>query len=265
MPELAEVEFYRKQWNLGLNQSIQSIHINSERRIFREGNPQLAAQRLPSSILKESQCSGKWMLFKFQPTSWLGIHLGMTGTLSTAAADYSPLKHDHLVLYQKKQSLIFSDPRLFGRIRFEQTHDAPLWWLQLAPSLISPEVKLKDISAFLKNHARSPIKAALLMQKRFPGIGNWMADEILWRASIHPRRLAGSLSPLEEKILWKETLTVVRNALKVIGNDWSDPPNSWLFNHRWKDGGLCPATVSALLRETIGGRTTCWSPGRQKI
>jgi formamidopyrimidine-DNA glycosylase len=40
-------------------------------------------------------------------------------------------------------------------------------------------------------------------------------------------------------------------------------PDSWLFNHRWENGGLCPKTGVPLVREEIGGRTTCWSPGRQ--
>ncbi|NJK91109.1 MAG: Fpg/Nei family DNA glycosylase, partial [Blastochloris sp.] len=88
---------------------------------------------------------------------------------------------------------------------------------------------------------------------------------ILWRASLHPRRSAGSLTPREIKTLWKHTQKVIRDALRVIGHDWSDPPNSWLFNHRWKDGGLCPKTKTPLIRETIAGRTTCWSPGRQAL
>jgi hypothetical protein len=33
-----------------------------------------------------------------------------------------------------------------------------------------------------------------LVQERFPGVGNWMADEILWRACIHPSKRCGQLS-----------------------------------------------------------------------
>jgi len=42
-------------------------------------------------------------------------------------------------------------------------------------------------------------------------------------------------------------------------------PDTWLFNHRWAGGGRCPRTGVPLVREEIGGRTTCWSPGRQKM
>jgi formamidopyrimidine-DNA glycosylase len=107
------------------------------------------------------------------------------------------------------------------------------------------------------------------MQERFPGIGNWMADEILWRGGIHPKRLAGSLTPAEIKTLHQETRWVAAHALKLLGaaktSVLPDPPKTWLFPHRWEDGGKCPKTGASLVREGIGGRTTCWSPGRQKL
>ena len=111
------------------------------------------------------------------------------------------------------------------------------------------------------------------MQERFPGIGNWMADEILWRAAIHPRRLAGSLSVAETRGLYRECRKVCRRALETIaGKGRRAPPSlnahiprTWLFWHRWEDGGRCPRSKKLLVREEIGGRTTCWSPGRQKM
>jgi formamidopyrimidine-DNA glycosylase len=113
----------------------------------------------------------------------------------------------------------------------------------------------------------------LLMQERFPGVGNWMADEILWRAALHPARLAGSLTPREMQALWRECRRVCRLALDTIagrGNHLPrdlnvNIPHTWLFWHRWEDGGRCPLTGRPLMREAIGGRTTCWSPARQKL
>lgn len=264
MPELAEVEFYRNEWSAGLNQPVLKVYLHAKKRIFRGTSTDLLARSLPKTIYKNSVCSGKWMLFNFKPSSWLGVHLGMTGSLSVGSPLYQPLKHDHLVLYQKKQCLIFTDPRLFGRINFERNTKVPLWWQALAPSILSTEFTKKGMNEFLKKRARSPIKAVLLMQERFPGIGNWMADEILWRAKINPRRTSMSLDESELECLWKQLRHVCRDALRVIGTDWSEPPNSWLFNHRWKAGGLCPLTGCKLVRETIGGRTTCWSPKHQK-
>ncbi|NJK90470.1 MAG: Fpg/Nei family DNA glycosylase, partial [Blastochloris sp.] len=194
MPELAEVEFYRKQWNPGLGQRILDVHLHADRRIFKKTQTDLLKEKLSRTRLLQSFCSGKWMLFQFQPSAWLGIHLGMTGSLSVQPPDFKPGPHDHLVLAQSKHSLVFSDPRLFGQIRFHPSSSPPDWWQQLPPSLLDPKLSENDLAAFLRRRARSPLKAVLLMQERFPGIGNWMADEILWQARIRPDCPAGRIT-----------------------------------------------------------------------
>jgi formamidopyrimidine-DNA glycosylase len=189
----------------------------------------------------------------------------MTGKLRIEPPGFDPAKHDHLVLRQAKQTLIFEDARLFGRVLFAESPCAPDWWTKLPPELLSTAFTVKDLDFFLQRRARAPIKAVLLMQERFPGIGNWMADEILWRAAIHPRQPAGSLDAARITRLYREIRTVCREAMRIIGKDFSDPPDSWLFNHRWKKGGTCPRTGAKLQHATIGGRTACWSPARQKL
>jgi formamidopyrimidine-DNA glycosylase len=154
---------------------------------------------------------------------------------------------------------------MFGQVRFTRGGTAPEWWTRIPPALTSDAFGLAELTAFLQQRRRAPIKAVLLMQERFPGIGNWMADEILWRAAIHPRQPAGSLSAAEQRTLYREVRWVCRRALETIGETFDDPPRSWLFPHRWRDGGVCPRTRTPLSRDTIGGRTTCWSPARQRL
>jgi formamidopyrimidine-DNA glycosylase len=268
MPELAEVDYYRKRWNPGLGHRIEKVLIHPKARIFRGTDTARLVDALTGATLERSESRGKQMLFVAKKKSdheWLGVHLGMTGELRVEPHTYEPTKHDHLVLRQAKHSLVFEDPRLFGRILFSEGKEAPSWWAKLPPDLLSVKFTKEDLADFLKRRSRAPIKAVLLMQERFPGIGNWMADEILWRAAIHPRQLAGDLGPAQTTALYREIRTVCREAMRVIGKDWSDPPDSWLFNHRWKKGGTCPRTGAKLQHTTIGGRTTCWSPARQKL
>ncbi len=273
MPEFAEVEFYRKQWTAGLGRRVRAVRMHPRARVFRDCAPGDLARRLPGSILLSSAAAAKQLLFRFSGDCWLGIHLGMSGELRRAAAGYVPQKHDHFVLVQRDHCLVFTDPRMFGRIDFAADPAPPGWWTNLAPPILSPAFTAEAVAAFLRRRSQTPIKAALLMQERFPGIGNWMADEILWRAAIHPRRPAGGLSPAETRSLWRECRRLCRLALQTIAGRGDDVPqslnsrvpDSWLFNHRWQDGGRCPRTGVRLVREQIGGRTTCWSPGRQKM
>lgn len=274
MPELAEVEFFRKRWHLaGVGQSVSGIDIHPQAKVFRGTDVALLARQLKGQRFESSETAAKQMLFRFGKENWLGIHLGMSGELRVEPVHYPAGKHDHLVIHLKKHSLVLNDPRMFGRIQFHHGPKPPAWWTTIAPAILSDSFTRQAVEDFLRRRKKAPIKAVLLMQQRFPGVGNWMADEILWRAAIHPRQPAGSLTEDEVSRLWNECRHVCRLALDTIAGKGerlpadlnSDIPQNWLFHHRWEQGGRCPLTGVLLERAEIGGRTTCWSPARQKL
>ena len=260
MPELAEVEYYRKQWDLGLRRRVEAVQLHARKRIFRGTDTRALGREITGSRLVDSKARGKQMLFRFSGGSWLGLHLGMSGTLRTERAGFRPETHDHLVLQQAKHALVFRDPRQFGRVRFHHGNDTPDWWNEATPEINSSAFNAHYVSAILERHRRAPIKAVLLLQSGFPGIGNWMADEILWRAGIAPSTRSGELNPQQRTALRRATRFVSRESLRVIGSDNNDLPRTWLIHHRWKAGGICPRDGATLSRATIGGRTTAWCP-----
>jgi formamidopyrimidine-DNA glycosylase len=272
MPELAEVEFFRKRWSAGHGARVLAVRLHEGKKIFRGCDTAQLQRRLTGTTLRHSETAAKQMLFHFSGDSWVGVHLGMSGETRVEPPDYVASKHDHFILVQKERQLVLNDPRMFGRVQFHHGKTAPAWWTRIAPPILAPEFTVEAVGTFLRRRARAPIKAVLLMQERFPGIGNWMADEILWRAAIHPRQKAGELGPAQVRALHRECRRVCRQALDTIaGRGNTLPPDlnvhipkSWLFTHRWRPGGKCPRTGRPLAHATIGGRTTCWSPARQK-
>src|SRR5262245_15590976 len=180
MPELAEVEFFRRKWSAGRGQVVRRVDLHPGKRPFRGTDTTALRRWLKGRRLIESETHGKRMLFRFSGESWLGIHLGMTGELRVEPPGFRAGPHDHLVLRQKHHTLVFSDPRQFGRIRFHRGIEPPAWWRDLPPALTSSAFTLPRMRDYLARHARAPIKAVLLAQAGFPGVGNWMADEILW-------------------------------------------------------------------------------------
>lgn len=258
MPELAEVEYFRKRWGAGLGEKVVAVQLHRTKRVFRGTDVRALARRVAGRALQNSVARGKQMLFRFADDNWLGIHLGMTGHLRVEEAGFRAGKHDHLVIQQKKRSLVFRDARQFGRVRFHHGKEAPEWWQSSSPEIHSSAFSKAIFTNFVRRHARAPIKAVLLLQAGFPGVGNWMADEILWRARVSPRTPAGKLTEKELAALWRTTRFVARTALQTIGNDFSDPPKGWLLHDRWKAGGKCPRDGTTLRRATIGGRTTAW-------
>lgn len=257
MPELAEVEFYRKAWDAGLGAKVESVALHVRKRIFRGSNTRELRQHLTGSRFIESTARGKQMLLRFSGENWLGLHLGMSGTLRVEPAEFRPEKHDHLLLRQGRRTLVFCDPRLFGRVRFHHGKATPSWW-STAPEIASDKFSAKYVAEFLRRHTRAPIKAVLLLQHGFPGVGNWMADEILWRAKVAPAKRTGALTSTQVRALRRATRFVSSEAMRIIGRDFSDPPRSWLIHERWKASGICPRHKTPLTRATIGGRTTAW-------
>jgi formamidopyrimidine-DNA glycosylase len=290
MPELAEVEFYRRRWwEAAANQAVRAAAANPRSRVYRSlakefsGGAVKLAKILPGAQLTDSRAHGKQMAFVLKlgngreaQSLWLGIHLGMSGELRVEPPAYLSQKHDALVLRFARCALVFNDPRQFGRVRaWLGAGGASAPWLRKLPAeILAPEFTAEWVRGVLQRHARAPLKAVLLDQRYFFGIGNWMADEILWRAALHPALPSGrAADPASAKKLHRTVQKVARDALRVIAGQGAELPrdlnehipNGWLFNHRWADGGRCPKTQKPLRRAEIGGRTTCWSPARQKL
>lgn len=264
MPELAEVEYFRRQWDAGLGEPIVALAGNFHKSVYRDCEAARLRKALPGSILRSSERKGKQMLFRVDQTAWLGLHLGMTGELSVRAAGSMPGPHDHFVLHQRDGQLVFRDYRTFGRVLFAEGEQAPEWWANRPPEVLDDAFTPTRLREYLKRHPNAPLKALLLDQAMFPGIGNWLADEILWRARIFPALVPQDLSMAKQRELFRQIKSVCAEALEMIGEDIDAEPEHWLYPHRWRDGGSCPATGEPLIREKIGGRTTCYSPRLQK-
>jgi formamidopyrimidine-DNA glycosylase len=101
------------------------------------------------------------------------------------------------------------------------------------------------------------LKARLLDQARVAGLGNLLVDEILWRAALSPERPSGSLDPDEVSGLARVVRATLRQLLRRGGSHLGD-----LMAER-RLGGHCPRDGTALVRQTVGGRTTWWCPGHQ--
>lgn len=260
MPELAEVEYYRRCWQPARGRRIVAVEGNPGARVFRDTS--LAAVRglVEGHALRASRRHGKQLYFRFGADRWIRIRLGMTGALDRlGGADVADFRHAHLRLRHAGGWLVFRDPRMFGSVQPSGRGVDPHAWASLPPTPEDEGFTVRHLERQLERRAGSPLKAVLLDQAIFPGIGNWMADEILWRMHVHPATPCGEVLDRVGD-LRRRTRFVARGALRVIAPDWGDLPETWLMNHRWRDGGVCPRCRGALTRGPVAGRTTCWCP-----
>jgi formamidopyrimidine-DNA glycosylase len=281
MPELPEVETVCRVIRRALQgERITQVEVARDALVFGGASPKAIEKALLGRTLEAVGRRGKFfwlMLDGGGPT--LFAHLGMSGWVREVGFEgtrlhghgKAPFDDEHgrprfLKLGIAAGSgcgIVLTDPRRLGRV-----------WLGSAPER-EPRVKRLGPDAFddlpssnellaLFARRKIPIKAVLLDQGALAGIGNWIADEVLYQSRIAPNRSAASLSAVEVAGLRRAIVSVLARAVKV-GADHKHFPKSWLFEHRW--GGSRGAQRIAgqlIVREEIGGRTTAWVPTRQK-
>jgi formamidopyrimidine-DNA glycosylase len=202
----------------------------------------------------EPRRHGKWLIATTSGPTVL-MHFGMTGALRWAAPGASAGRFDRVSFVTPEGELRFEDMRKLQGITLARGDDEVRGVIgRLGPDALS--VPPADFARLLKGR-RGAIKAVLINQKIIAGLGNLLADEILWRARINPFRSARDLSDAEQRVLHTEMRRVLRASLTASR---VPPRGSWLTGVRDRPGARCPRCGTPLSRGTVAGRTTVWCP-----
>jgi formamidopyrimidine-DNA glycosylase len=196
----------------------------------------------------------------------LGIHLGMSGKIVIADADGTESDGgdywergrqpgDHrftrfALSFADGGRMLLVDPRRLGRVRL----DPPVEKLGPDARTITPAQFRSVIT-----RGDAPVKARLLDQHALAGVGNLLADEILWLARTNPARSTTELSAPDVDRLLRGLRRAVRTAIEAGGvHALSVVPYR-------KAGALCPRDGAPMARGTVGGRTTWWCSREQAV
>jgi formamidopyrimidine-DNA glycosylase len=247
VPELPEAERARLQIEKVLGREIAAVD-DRDSYVCRPHAPGEIAAALVGRRLVAAHRRGKFLWAETDDNGpELGLHLGMSGRI---VLDEEPVGWDRFALeFADGTRMALRDKRRLGRALIEPDF-----------SHVGPDAAEVSRAEFRTRIGRgsAPLKARLLDQKAIAGVGNLLADEILWRARLSPRRPTGSLSDEELDRLRRELRAAVRSAIRRGGAHTGD-----LIAHRER-GGHCPRCGAELERATIGGRTTYWCPVEQR-
>lgn len=166
----------------------------------------------------------------------------------------------------------FTDARRFGRIRLVNCPGEDI--RKHSPLKENGPDPVVDLDVFTETYLKGkmrarhvPIKAFLLDQTMISGIGNWVADETLYQAKLHPEQYCDEFGDAEVAKLFESIRYVCQLAVDKLG-DSDQFPEHWLFNHRWGKGGKGSVAKlpngEKLAFLTVGGRTSCYAPAVQK-
>jgi formamidopyrimidine-DNA glycosylase len=265
MPELPDVESARRRAERALRgRRIERVATVDDPIVYAGVSPRRFARALRGRLVLAVRRKGKHLWMELDARPWPLFHFGMTGSfeLYTRAAD-RPRFWKVELLMEDGTRLAMPDARRFGRLRLqhEPESEPPIGELGFDPFFgLPPSAELHAALA----RRKAPIKAVLLDQSLFAGVGNWIADEVLYQARLRPDRRADALRPEETSRLRSCLLAIVKRAVGVDA-DSDRFPRGWLFHHRWgRDATARTAKGERITHDTIGGRTTAWVPSRQR-
>jgi len=265
VPELPEVENARRLIaDKALYRRIADVDDN-DAFVGRPHFPGEMRDALAGRMLTAARRRGKTMwLETSEEGPDLGIHLGMSGRIIVTSGDGQvseggdPWRRDaqprktewdrFALRFADGGSLVLFDKRRLGRVRLNPDIDA------LGPD--AAEVTPAEFRDLITRGSVA-VKARLLDQSRIAGVGNLLADEILWQARVHPATRTDRLRRQDADRLYHAVKAVIDSATAQGGAHAGE-----VIAAR-RPGGTCPRCGAEMVHGTVGGRSTWWCSREQ--
>lgn len=273
MPELPEVETVVRGLQLSLpGRAVTEVRFGKTDFV---DNVSAIAESLPGSRVSGVTRMGKFICVKLdrdslpsrsRPRANLIIHLGMTGKLTVTQASDTVAPHTHVFFaLDDGRELRYTDIRRFGRMVLVPEAELAKFASELGKEPL--EISAAEFCALL-GPRRARLKALLLDQSVLRGIGNIYADESLYRARLHPARLAERVSRSQLLTLHKAIREVLSDAIRHRGSSISDYVDSsgnrgeFQLRHRvyQRAGKPCFRCKSRIRRIIVAGRSSHYCP-----
>ena len=276
MPELPEVETVVRGLRLSLpGRNI--VEVRFGKTDFVE-DPAAIAERLPGMRIADVTRLGKFICIGLvagtpdavlaSPPSQLYfiIHLGMTGQLTVIRSGESIVPHTHgFFVLDDGRELRYTDIRRFGRMLLVPQSGLEDFTGHLGKEPL--EISAEEFCRYLGSR-RARVKALLLDQRVLRGIGNIYADESLFRARLHPARIAENLTKKQLLALHRTVRQVLEEAIRSRGSSISDYVDSegnsgnFQLRHRvyQRDGKPCFRCKAKIRRVIVAGRSSHFCP-----
>lgn len=279
MPELPEVETVCRVMRKALvGRKVKCVEVAPDD-IVVKGPPEAIRTALEGQTVTGIGRKGKYWWIELDEKPWVFGHLGMAGWIREIGAPTGrirehgklPLDDENgrpkflkmLIETEDGHRVVFTDGRRLGRLWLSESPETDSRVKALGFDCLDDIPPAKELHALLVRR-KAPLKAILLDQSVFAGVGNWVADEVLYHARLNPKRTGDTLKLAEVKRL-REALHMVMHVAVDARADAEKYPADWLFSSRWGGKkGRTEINGQKIVRETVGGRTTAWVPKLQK-
>ncbi len=263
MPELPEVESYKKYFDsTSLNKTVKDVKV-LDKGILSDISSKSFVSKIKGEKFKSTYRHGKYLFAQLSSSKILVMHFGMTGFLKYFKNEDEASKHIRVLFsFSNGFNLAYDCQRKFGKVTFTKSINEFLKKKKLGEDPISKRLSYNKFKEIIIKKSGN-IKAALLDQKTFAGIGNLYSDEILFQANIHPLSVIKHFKEKDFEAVYKSMNEILKKAVKLKA-DFDSYPESWLVLFR-DDDENCPKCNGSIKHKTIGGRTSYFCTKHQKI
>ena len=267
MPELPEVERARRfiEKN-GASKKILEVKTYADPIVFKGVTHTHFAKTLRNRKIEKVHRHGKQLWIELDQAPHPLFHLAMTGKFeSYSDIQERPKYLKAEFLFSDGTRLGFTNARRFGRIQLKDDPRTEPPISKLGPDPVLNFPKIENFRTDLAKR-KGNIKGLLLNQSFIAGIGNWIADEILYQSKISPNRTIDQLNSKETGTLHRKIKEIIHFAVSKNANAHQFP-NTWMFHQRWRDGrGRSEKREfpHEIRFDKIAGRSTAWVPKIQK-
>jgi formamidopyrimidine-DNA glycosylase len=271
MPELPEVETIRRQLApLVEGKRLQAVEI-LDPRWPRPLSPGELTDAIQGRRVEHLSRRGKYLVWELSGDVRLAQHLRMSGTV-LVDPDPEPV-HTRVRIDlgrargpgRSAHRLVIVDPRRFGtgELLLGSAAAEEFFHERLGLEPFDEAFTAAHLTGLMRGR-RAPIKALLLDQKLIAGVGNIYADEALFRARIHPRREAGSLTGPQYARLREGIVEVLSAGIEARGatiDDFRHVDGVYgAFQHQFlvhlREGQRCDVCGREIVKMVVAGRGT---------
>ncbi|MDB5186711.1 MAG: mutM [Candidatus Saccharibacteria bacterium] len=279
MPELPEVETVRRGLqSLIIGRTIKKVNHDTEKGF--PNAPTDVRAFLICAMITDVRRRAKVLLIDLSTEYTLVIHLKMTGQMvyrgeqvfgaghpNESLIGELPDKSTRVTLeFTDGSHLYFNDQRKFGWMRLMPTLEVPNidFMKKVGPEPLEADFTAQEFAGRFMRRGKTNIKAAILDQTVVAGVGNIYADESLWGAKIHPKRLVNTITDSEFILLYTELRAVMNLAIEKGGSTDKNYVNaegkrgSYMdFARVFRREGLtCPRCDAEIIKFKAAGRGT---------
>jgi formamidopyrimidine-DNA glycosylase len=261
MPELPEVENFRKYVaGSALGQTIRRVEIADSKVVT--GDSEAFIRALEGRKFVDTDRVGKYMFALTDGPMHLMMHYGMTGSPRYYRDAEDAPRHGRVIFHlESGYHLAFNCPRKFGRLVLTESVEDYCLAHKIGPD--AARITWEDFFERIKGR-KTAVKAALLNQSILAGVGNWIVDEVMFQAELHPAERVTDLSEAQLRLIYDKMDYVIGTALRLEAH-FPNFPDHFMIHSRWTDSGKPDAPRIHLEKTVVGGRSTYFDPKKQRL